>query len=181
MRGADARALARDSACGDCYLGLGVYQYGLGRASALARLVAKLVGLGKGDAACGIGYLRRAAREGDLSKVEAEWVLAAALRREAARDPAARAAPEGAGRGRGSCGEGRSGGGAPRGAGARGGPRPRCPSRARARSPGLRDAPRRPLPAESGLSAVPPRGPRLSAPTSAPRAGARAPYSRCSL
>ena len=94
MRDAYARVLARDSACGDCYLGLGVYQYGLGRASALARFVAKLAGLGRGDAARGIGYLRRAAREGDLSKVEAEWLLAAALRREAGRDPGARAALE---------------------------------------------------------------------------------------
>ena len=94
MRDAYARVLAADSACGDCYLGLGVYQYGLGRAGALARLVAKLVGLGSGDAARGIGYLRRAAREGDLSKVEAAWVLAAALIREAARDPAGRAALE---------------------------------------------------------------------------------------
>ena len=94
MRDAYARVLAADSACEDCYLGLGVYQYGLGRASALARLVAKLVGLGSGDAARGIGYLRRAARGGDLSKVEATWVLAAALMRDAARDPGARAALE---------------------------------------------------------------------------------------
>ena len=94
MRDAYARVLTADSACGDCYLGLGVYQYGLGRAGALARLVAKLVGLGSGDAARGIGYLRRAARDGDLSKVEAAWVLAAALMREAARDPAGRAALE---------------------------------------------------------------------------------------
>src|SRR5207247_7773113 len=48
MRDAYARVLAVDSSCTDCYLGLGVYQYGLGRASALARLVAKIVGLGSG-------------------------------------------------------------------------------------------------------------------------------------
>ncbi len=99
MRDAYARVLAADSACEDCYLGLGVYQYGLGRASALARLVAKLVGLGSGDAARGISYLRRAARGGDLSKVEATWVLAAALMRDAARDPGARAGLEGEARG----------------------------------------------------------------------------------
>jgi len=94
MRDAYARVLAVDSSCADCYLGLGVYQYGLARASALARLVAKIIGLGSGNAERGIGYMRRAASEGDLARVEAGWVLAAALMREAARDPAQRAALE---------------------------------------------------------------------------------------
>src|SRR5439155_147501 len=57
MRDAYARVLAVDSSCTDCYLGLGVYQYGLGRASALARLVAKIVGLGSGNAERGIAYM----------------------------------------------------------------------------------------------------------------------------
>ena len=92
MRDAYARVLAADSSCTDCYLGLGVYQYGLARASALARLVAKIVGLGSGNAERGIAYMRRAATEGDLARVEGGWVLAAALVREAARDPAQRAA-----------------------------------------------------------------------------------------
>jgi len=94
MYDAYARVLAADSTCADCYLGLGVYQYGLARASALARLVAKIVGLGSGNAERGIRYMRRAAAEGDLARVEAEWVLAAALEREAARDPADRRALE---------------------------------------------------------------------------------------
>ena len=34
--------------------------------------------------------LRRVSREGDLARVEASWVLAAALVREAARDPRGR-------------------------------------------------------------------------------------------
>ncbi len=38
--------------------------------------------------------MRRAARAGDLSRVESTWVLAAALMREAARDPAGRAVLE---------------------------------------------------------------------------------------
>jgi len=38
--------------------------------------------------------MRRVAAEGDLARVEAGWVLAAALVREAARDPARRAALE---------------------------------------------------------------------------------------
>src|SRR5207245_7523726 len=94
MRDAYARVLAVDSSCADCYLGLGVYQYGLARAGALARLVAKIVGLGSGNAERGIAYMRRAATEGELARVEAGWVLAAALVREAARDPARHAALE---------------------------------------------------------------------------------------
>src|SRR2546426_523969 len=94
MRDAYARVLAVDSSCTDCYLGLGVYRYGLARASALARLVAKIVGLGSGNAERGIAYMRRAAAEGDLARVEAGWVLAAALVREAARDPVQRPALE---------------------------------------------------------------------------------------
>ncbi len=90
MRDAYRRVLARDSACVDCYLGLGVYHYGLARASALARLVAKLIGLGSGDAETGIQYMRRAAQGGGLASVEATWVLAAALVREADRDRAGR-------------------------------------------------------------------------------------------
>jgi len=53
--------------------------------------VAKLIGLGSGNAELGISYLRRVSREGDLARVEASWVLAAALVREAARDPRGRA------------------------------------------------------------------------------------------
>ncbi|HVH68827.1 MAG TPA: hypothetical protein VM716_13240 [Gemmatimonadales bacterium] len=94
MRDAYARVLAVDSTCTDCLLGLGVYQYGLARAGALARLVAKIIGLGSGNADRGIGYLRRAATEGDLGRVEATWVLAAVLEREARRDPAQREARE---------------------------------------------------------------------------------------
>ena len=90
MRDAYRRVLAADSGCADCYLGLGVYDYGLARASALARLVAKLVGLGSGNADRGLEDMRRAARTGDLAKVEASWVLASALMREATRAPDAR-------------------------------------------------------------------------------------------
>ena len=91
MRDAYRRVLAGDSTCVDCYLGLGVYSYGLARASTLARIVARLVGLGSGNAEEGVRYMRRVARDGDLAKVEGTWVLAAALVREAARDRAGRA------------------------------------------------------------------------------------------
>jgi hypothetical protein len=94
MRDIYRRLLAADSSCADCYLGLGVYDYGLARASALARFFARLIGLGSGNAERGVRYLRRAAHDGDLSRVESTWVLAAALMREAARDPAGRAVLE---------------------------------------------------------------------------------------
>ena len=94
MRDIYRRLLAADSTCIDCYLGLGVYHYGLARASALARLFAKIIGLGSGNAETGIRYMRRVATEGDLAKVEATWVLAAALVREAARDEGGRAVLE---------------------------------------------------------------------------------------
>jgi hypothetical protein len=90
MRDIYRRLLAADSSCADCYLGLGVYDYGLARAGALARFFARLIGLGSGNAERGIRYMRRAAHDGDLARVESTWVLAAALMREAARDPAGR-------------------------------------------------------------------------------------------
>lgn len=90
MRDIYRRILAADSSCADCYLGLGVYEYGLARASTLARLFARIIGLGGGDAERGIRYMRRVAREGDLAQVEGTWVLAAALVREGARDPGGR-------------------------------------------------------------------------------------------
>jgi hypothetical protein len=90
MRDIYRRLLAADSSCVDCYLGLGVYHYGLARASTLARLFAKVIGLGSGSAETGLRYMRRVAHEGDLAQVEATWVLAAALVREAARDRAGR-------------------------------------------------------------------------------------------
>ena len=93
MRDIYRRLLAADSSCADCYLGLGVYDYGLARASAFARFFARIIGLGSGNAERGIRYIRRAAHDGDLARVESTWVLAAALMREAARDQPARARP----------------------------------------------------------------------------------------
>ncbi|HET7790739.1 MAG TPA: hypothetical protein VFK78_08090 [Gemmatimonadales bacterium] len=87
MRDAYRLVLAADSSCVDCYLGLGVYEYGLARAGGLARFFARLVGLGSGNADTALVELRRAATGGDLARVEATWVLAAALEREAKRDP----------------------------------------------------------------------------------------------
>jgi len=86
MRDAYRRVLAADSSCTDCWLGLGLYSYGLARASILAKIVAKLIGLGGGNASEGIAMMQRVAAGGDLARVEATWVLAAALVREAERD-----------------------------------------------------------------------------------------------
>ncbi len=94
MRDIYRRLLAADSSCADCYLGLGVYDYGLARAGALARFFARIIGLGTGNAERGIRYMRRAAHDGELSHVEATWVLAAALIREAVRDRDGRAVLE---------------------------------------------------------------------------------------
>ena len=94
MRDIYRRLLAADSSCADCYLGLGVYDYGLARAGAFARFFARIIGLGSGNAERGIRYMRRAAHDGDLARVESTWVLAAALMREAARDAAGRAVLE---------------------------------------------------------------------------------------
>lgn len=91
MRDIYRRLLAADSSCADCYLGLGVYDYGLARAGALSRFFARIIGLGGGDAERGIRYMRRVAHDGDLARVEGTWVLAAALMREAARDSRGRA------------------------------------------------------------------------------------------
>jgi len=94
MRDIYRRVLAVDSSCADCYLGLGVYEYGLARASTVARFFARVIGLGSGNAERGIRYMRRAAHDGDLARVESTWVLAAALIREAGRDAGGRAVLE---------------------------------------------------------------------------------------
>jgi hypothetical protein len=96
MRDAYRRVLRADPSCIDCYLGLGVYHYGLARAPAVARFVARLVGLGSGNADSAFAYLRRVSQAGDLAAVEATWVLAAALERDAtrSRDAAGRTALE---------------------------------------------------------------------------------------
>jgi hypothetical protein len=85
MRDALNSALALDSSRVDCLLGLGVYDYALARASVLGRLVARIIGLGSGDAQRALGWLRRASEEGLLTKTEARWVYASALLREGVR------------------------------------------------------------------------------------------------
>ena len=88
MQSALERAMAIDSACADCFLGLGLYDYALARASALARLAARIIGLGGGDVDRAFAFMRRASESGALTKTEASWVYANALLREGERDPA---------------------------------------------------------------------------------------------
>jgi len=90
MRDALQRALGIDSTCVDCQLGLAVYEYGLARASALARLVARIVGLGGGNVDRALATFRLVAEQGTFARTEARWLYANALFREAHRDPAFR-------------------------------------------------------------------------------------------
>ncbi len=90
MRQALDEAVLLDSTCVDCLLGVAVYEYALARAGAMARLVARIIGLGGGDAARALGMMRRVMDEGRYARTEARWVFANALVREGERDPAAR-------------------------------------------------------------------------------------------
>jgi hypothetical protein len=86
MQGALEQARTLDSACTDCLLGLAVYDYALARASALARLVARIVGLGGGDAERALERLRLVSEQGLLARTEARWVYANVLLRESDQD-----------------------------------------------------------------------------------------------
>ncbi len=86
MRSALERAVALDSTCVDCLLGLAIYDYALARASALARLVARIIGIGGGDAELALGRMRRVQEAGALARIEAQWLYANALVRESRSD-----------------------------------------------------------------------------------------------
>jgi hypothetical protein len=90
MRGALRRAVALDSACVDCQLGLGAIDYGLARENALARLVARIVGLGGSDAERGLALIRRCTEACAFMRTEARWLYANAMLREAERDATAK-------------------------------------------------------------------------------------------
>ena len=90
MHTALERAVALDSTCTDCLLGLAVYEYGLARASSLARLVARIIGLGGGDVDHAMELFRRVAAEGTVTRTEARWVYASALAREGVGDASLR-------------------------------------------------------------------------------------------
>jgi len=88
MRTALGQALAYDSTCVDCLLGLAAYEYGLARSSALARLVARIIGLGGGDADRAMDLFRRVITGGVVTKTEGRWIYANALLREGERGDA---------------------------------------------------------------------------------------------
>ncbi len=90
MRRALEQALALDSGCVDCLLGLAIYDYALARAGALARLVARIIGLGGGDAELALARLRRVSEEGTLARYEAQWLYGNALLGEGRADAAMR-------------------------------------------------------------------------------------------
>jgi len=90
MRVALDSAVAIDSTCVDCLLGLGVYDYALARAGTIAKFVARIVGLGGGDATRGLERMRRASEEGSLARTEARWDYAIALLRDGKHDQALR-------------------------------------------------------------------------------------------
>jgi hypothetical protein len=90
MRRALEQAVALDSSCVDCLLGLAVHDYALARAGVLARLVARLLGLGGGNAARALAQMRRVGADGTLTRYEAQWVYANALLRESKKDEALR-------------------------------------------------------------------------------------------
>ncbi|OGU00585.1 MAG: hypothetical protein A2085_02605 [Gemmatimonadetes bacterium GWC2_71_10] len=82
MHDALERALALDSSCADCLLPLGLYDYAVARSSTLARLIARIIGLGGGNAERGLDRVRRAGELGTFTRVEARWVYANMLLRE---------------------------------------------------------------------------------------------------
>ena len=86
MRSALERALAYDSTCVDCLLGLAAYEYGLARSGALVRLVARIIGLGGGDVDHAMELFRRVVTEGAVARTEGRWIYANALLREGERD-----------------------------------------------------------------------------------------------
>jgi hypothetical protein len=82
MHDALERALELDSSCADCLLPLGLYDYAVARSGTLARLIARIIGLGGGNAARGLDRVRRAGELGTFTRVEARWVYANMLLRE---------------------------------------------------------------------------------------------------
>jgi hypothetical protein len=82
MRASLTSALALDSACVDCRLGLAIYEYAMARSGFLVRVVAHLLGLGGGDAAAALAALHSVSERGTVARLEAQWLYANALIRE---------------------------------------------------------------------------------------------------
>ncbi len=73
-----SQTLALDSTYYDAYLGLGLYYFGVGQIPSTFRWALSLAGI-HGNKELGLKFIKKAAKEGDLSKVEAEYYLSQIL------------------------------------------------------------------------------------------------------
>ncbi len=73
-----SKTLSIDSTYYDAYLGLGLYYFGVGQIPSAFKWALSLAGI-HGDKELGLKYIKLAAKEGDYSKVEAEYYLSQIL------------------------------------------------------------------------------------------------------
>ena len=73
-----SRTIQLDSTYYDAYLGLGLYNFGVGQIPSAFRWALSLAGI-HGDKETGLKYIKKAAKFGDLSKTEAEYYLSQIL------------------------------------------------------------------------------------------------------
>ncbi len=73
-----SRVLQLDSTYYDAYLGLGLYNFGVGQIPSAFRWALSLAGI-HGDKETGLRYIMKAAKYGDFSKTEAEYYLSQIL------------------------------------------------------------------------------------------------------
>lgn len=73
-----SQTISIDSTYYDAYLGLGLYYFGVGQIPSTFRWALSLAGI-HGDRELGLKYIKIAAREGEYSKVEAEYYLSQIL------------------------------------------------------------------------------------------------------
>ncbi len=73
-----SRTLQLDPAFYDAYLGLGLYNFGVGQIPSAFRWALSLAGI-HGNKETGLKYIWKAAKNGDLSKIEAEYYLSQIL------------------------------------------------------------------------------------------------------
>ena len=73
-----SETLANDSTYYDAYLGLGLYYFGVGQIPSAFRWALSLAGI-HGNQELGLKYIKIAAKEGEYSKVEAEYYLSQIL------------------------------------------------------------------------------------------------------
>jgi len=73
-----SQTLKLDSAYYDAYLGLGLYNFGVGQIPSAFRWALSLAGI-HGDRELGIKYIKKAAKYGEFSKTEAEYYLSQIL------------------------------------------------------------------------------------------------------